>query len=247
MTMFPMLDDPHPPVATHHTLARVHTRARILRRRRRMVAAAPAVLAVGVAGAIAPRLRGDSPQEVATITSSTLPPTTAFELPTTTLPYDDRGEVFRLAQIPAGWELWEERNDQIPEARFFDRMLGFRRPNLIDPADPDDPYDRMSIHRQEGSVGDVAVVRASLLEDGETTTTPGGREVIETVDGDNVTLTWIVEDRIWIQVTASIDDGLDLASVIDGLDYVAPSPPCFEGEEVRLDLAACGPLEYVAP
>jgi hypothetical protein len=244
MTMFPMLDDPHPPIATHHTLTRVHTRARILRRRRRMVAAAPALLAVGVAGAIAPRFRGETPQEVATITSSTLPPATGFGSSTTVLPYDDRGEVFRLAAIPAGWELTQERVLQVPEVGQYERMIGFRLPNDVDPDDPTDPYDRFSIYRYEVSASSEIATRASLLDGGEVLTTPGGREVIRSIGGTNVSLTWFVTDGIWIQLTANLDQDLDLEGVIDSLVYEPPTVRCFDGDVVRTDLPACGPLEY---
>jgi hypothetical protein len=243
MTMFPMLDDPNPPVATSHTLTRVHTRARILRRRRRIAAAAPAVLAVGVAGAIAPRLRAESPEQVATITSSTLPPATGFGLPTTTLPFDDRGEVFRLSEVPAGWELSQERIVQVPEARYFERMMGYRTPN---PVAGGEPYRYFTVYRYEASPTDVELKRQGVADE-ERITTPGGREAFLQRGSDTLTLTWIVNETVYVEVNSSPEYEFDVQLLLDSLEYTPPSPSCFQGDEVRSELAACGALEYETP
>lgn len=243
MTMFPMLDDPNPPVATPHTLTRVHTRARILRRRRRIAAAAPAVLAVGVAGAIAPRLRAESPQQVATITSSTLPPATGFGV-TVTVPFDDRGEVFRLAEVPAGWELAQERTVQVPEVGQFERMMGFRRPAT---AGAPESFESFSIYRREEAASVVAGLTDRFLSrGGELVTTPSGREAVLVAVEGGYNLNWVVDDNIWIQVFGP-ETGLDYPAVLAGLEYVPPTTRCVEGDEVVVGVGACGPVDYEAP
>jgi hypothetical protein len=226
--MFTELDDPRPPAPTRATLRRVQTRARVLRRRRRVASAAPVVVAVGAVSAASLRLRDEAPEQVDV--SATVPDTA----PSTAPPLDvTRGGQLELTVVPAGWEAVDDRVVNDPVGPRYERYLSFE---LASSTAVDPPV--FTVRREELPASTIdELVAAPGIDVGA----PDDEGVVRFEARDGSSAGFVVTDNLVVLVSAS-GSGLDAGEILDDVVFTVPSPTCVEGEVART-LPECSGFE----